>query len=149
MTEQVSQPREEGKEALLCIEESMLSARKAKPTPGSVGLMDKTAAAHQEPYCVCTKNSSQGFGSGSTPSGQSGCATQPDGGAGFGITWFEQPAATKTIGLGKGGVKLSKAVDSEAAVTYPLTRETIAELEPKVTLHRLPREACECWNPAS
>jgi hypothetical protein len=37
-----------------------------------------------------------------------------------------------TVTPGKGGVKLRKAVDSEAAVTEPLTWENIAELEPQV-----------------
>jgi hypothetical protein len=46
ITEQVSQLREDFKEALLCIEESMWSAQTKKPAPGSVVLMDKTAAAH-------------------------------------------------------------------------------------------------------
>jgi hypothetical protein len=46
INEQASQLREEIKEALVCIEESIRSARKAKPTLGSVVLMDKAAAAH-------------------------------------------------------------------------------------------------------
>jgi hypothetical protein len=37
-----------------------------------------------------------------------------------------------TVTPGKDGVKVQKAVDSEAAVTEPLTWERIAELEPKV-----------------
>jgi len=37
-----------------------------------------------------------------------------------------------TVTPGKGGVKVLKAVDSEAAVTEPLTWERVAELEPKV-----------------
>lgn len=37
-----------------------------------------------------------------------------------------------TVTPGKGGVKVRKAADSEAAVTEPLTWERIAELEPKV-----------------
>ena len=46
INEQASQLREEIKEALVCIEESIRSARKAKPPLGSVVLMDKAAAAH-------------------------------------------------------------------------------------------------------
>jgi hypothetical protein len=46
INEQASQLREEIKEALVCIEESTRSARKEKPTLGSVVLMDKTAASH-------------------------------------------------------------------------------------------------------
>jgi hypothetical protein len=46
VNEQASQLREEIKEALVCIEESICSARKEKPTLGSVVLMDKTAASH-------------------------------------------------------------------------------------------------------
>ena len=38
-----------------------------------------------------------------------------------------------TVTPGKGDVKVRKAVDSEAAVTEPLTWERIAELEPKVS----------------
>jgi hypothetical protein len=38
-----------------------------------------------------------------------------------------------TVTPGKGGVKVRKAVDSEAAVTEPLTWEKVAELEPKVS----------------
>ena len=45
ISEQASQLREEVKEALVCIEESIRSARKAKPALGSVVLMDNTAAA--------------------------------------------------------------------------------------------------------
>src|SRR5580700_4674490 len=57
------------------------------------------------------------------------CAKRPESGIGFGISWFQQPAGIKTIGIDKGSAKLSKAVDSEAAVTCPLTWEGIAELE--------------------
>ena len=46
INEQASQLREGIKEALVCIEESIRSARKAKPVLGSVVSMDKTAAAH-------------------------------------------------------------------------------------------------------
>jgi hypothetical protein len=46
ISEQASQLREEVKEALVCIEESIRSARKAKPALSSVVPMDKTAAAH-------------------------------------------------------------------------------------------------------
>jgi hypothetical protein len=59
---------------------------------------------------------------------------QPESGTGFGITWFQQPATIQTIGLNESGIKLSKAVDSEAGVTYPLTWESIAELEPGVAI---------------
>ena len=38
-----------------------------------------------------------------------------------------------TVTPGKGGVKVRKAVDSEAAVKEPLTWEKVAELEPKVS----------------
>jgi hypothetical protein len=37
-----------------------------------------------------------------------------------------------TVTPGEGGVRVRKAVDSEAAITHPLTWERIAELEPKV-----------------
>ncbi len=46
INEQASRLREEIKEALVCIEESIRSAQKEKPTLGSVVLMDKTAASH-------------------------------------------------------------------------------------------------------
>jgi len=39
---------------------------------------------------------------------------------------------TLTVTPGKDGVRVLKAVDSEAAVTEPLTWERVAELEPKV-----------------
>jgi len=46
INEQASQLRGEVKEALVCIEESMWSAQTKKPAPGSVVMMDKTAASH-------------------------------------------------------------------------------------------------------
>jgi hypothetical protein len=46
INEQAYQLREEIKEALVCIEESIRSARKEKPTLGSVVLMDKTASSN-------------------------------------------------------------------------------------------------------
>jgi len=76
------------------------------------------------------------------------CAKPSESGSGFGISWFQQPAAIKTIGLGESGIKLAKAVDSEAAVTYPLTWEQIAELEPGVAalLTEIQTECPTYWN---
>ena len=75
-------------------------------------------------------------------------AKRPESGTGFGISWFQQPAGIKTIELGESGIRLSKAVDSEAAVTYPMTWERIAELEPGVAI-LLTEIQAECpteWN---
>jgi hypothetical protein len=60
------------------------------------------------------------------------CAKQPEGGAGFGILGLYHPAGANAITLDMSGATLSKAVDSEAAVTYPLTWQRIVELEPRV-----------------
>jgi hypothetical protein len=53
-------------------------------------------------------------------------------GTGSKILGLQQPAPTITTELGKSGIKLFKAVDSEAAITYPLTWERIVKLEPGV-----------------
>ena len=75
-------------------------------------------------------------------------AKRPESGTGFGISWFQQPTGVKTIGLGESGIRLSKTVDSEAAVTYPLTWERIAELEPGVAvlLSEIQAECPTYWN---
>ena len=76
------------------------------------------------------------------------CAKPSESGSGFGISWFQQPTAIKTIGLGESSIKLAKAVDSEAAVTHPMTWERIAELVPGVAILLTEIEA-ECpteWN---
>ena len=62
------------------------------------------------------------------------CAKQPEGGTGFGIFGFDHSAGTNAVTLDTSGARLSKAVDSEAAVTYPLTWERIVELEPWVAV---------------
>jgi hypothetical protein len=57
-------------------------------------------------------------------------AKPSENGRGFVISPCDPEALTVTPG--KDGVRVLKAVDSEAAVTEPLTWERIAELEPKV-----------------
>jgi hypothetical protein len=61
-SEPASQLRGEVKEALVCIEESIRSAQKAKPFLATVVPMDKTAAARWRPLSRCTKNLWEGFG---------------------------------------------------------------------------------------
>jgi len=76
------------------------------------------------------------------------CVRRPDSGTGFGISWFEQTAAIETIKMGENGPKLQRAEDSEATVTYPLTWERIAELEPCVEalLTEIQAECPTEWN---
>ena len=57
-------------------------------------------------------------------------AEPSENGSGFVMTPCRGEALTVT--LGKGGVKVRKAVDAEAAVTEPLTWERIVEREPKI-----------------
>jgi len=59
-----------------------------------------------------------------------GYAGPSENGSGFVLNPCRGEALTVTPG--KGGVKVRKAVDSEAAVTEPLTWETIAQREPKI-----------------
>jgi len=62
-------------------------------------------------------------------------AEPTDNGTGLTLSFCRPPAAASdvlTITPGNGGVKVLKATDSEAAITEPLTWESIAELEPKV-----------------
>jgi hypothetical protein len=58
-------------------------------------------------------------------------AEPSENGSGFVITPCRGEVLTVT--LGKSGVKVRKAIDSEAAVTAPLTWEKVAELEPKIS----------------
>ena len=56
-------------------------------------------------------------------------------GTGFTLAHCRPPTPASevlTVTPGKNGVKILKTVDSEAAITYPLTWESIAELKPKV-----------------
>jgi hypothetical protein len=76
------------------------------------------------------------------------CAEQSEGGTGFGIFGLKQSRGENAIILDTGGIKISKAVDSEAAVTDPLTWERIIELEPRVAVFLTEIQA-ECptdWN---